>query len=210
MQWLAMLTMLIDHIGAVFYTDYQFFRMIGRLSFPIYVYLMVLGYQRTSHLPKYLVRVFLLALLSQIPFQLAFDTDGINVIGTLFISLLVMHLLDLCKKQVVLQIFIVIPFIYLLELFPFDYGAYGLLLMLIYRYAIHRPLLMIGLHGLLEIIFLILKGWFIQFISLSITYCLAFFSPITASLNACRAPNWLWRSFYPLHLIIIYLIVKFL
>ena len=70
---IAAFCMLIDHIGAVFpeYTP-AFFRWIGRIAFPIYAYMIAQGCRRTKNINKYLLRLGVFALVSEIPFDMAF------------------------------------------------------------------------------------------------------------------------------------------
>ena len=70
---IASISMLIDHTGAVFieYTPMSF-RWIGRIAFPIYAYLIAQGCKHTENIDKYLLRLGVFALISEVPFDIAF------------------------------------------------------------------------------------------------------------------------------------------
>jgi len=86
--------MTVDHIGFLWHfelkdagIDPQLFRYIGRLALPLFCWGMVRGYRMTRNKWKYAWRIFLLAIISQIPFSVAFyggnPWDGMNVCFTL-------------------------------------------------------------------------------------------------------------------------------
>lgn len=195
MQLLAMLTMLIDHIGLIFFPDEGIWRIIGRIAFPLYAYGIVEGYRHTSNLRKYLLRLFILMILSQVPYMLALQTARINVIGTLLLSVLALIALDRLKKNSI-KILVILLCVVAMEFIPIDYGSYGLLLVLIYRFA--RSDGVIWLHFLLNALFFVYKGWTIQLFSVFASFMIANISQL--QLNKRVVPNWLWRSFYPAHL----------
>lgn len=86
---LAGITMLIDNIGVVLFQNIIIFRVIGRISFPIYAFLIAEGYMKTKNIKGYMTRLGVLALLSQILFMITFDIRGLNVSFTLLGGLLV-------------------------------------------------------------------------------------------------------------------------
>lgn len=210
MQLLAMITMLIDHIGYVWFPQEATWRIIGRIAMPLYAYLIVVGYSRTRNIKRYLARTGLLALLSQIPYTLAFnasefhfkDINGyeINAIGTLFGCLLALFLMDRLKGKWPLQLLMLASMTVLMEIVPFDYGAYALLLVLIYRYA--SPPVMAVLHLALNIAAIFFKGWgwTLQLFSLFPTLLIVYMPDLMSMLDKPRVPRLLWRSFYPAHL----------
>ncbi len=90
----------------------------------------------------------------------------------------------------------------------FDYGYYGLALVLIYRYIKSR--LQLSLHALINIAVIIHKGWVIQIYSLISTATLIYTPQLYNSFDRLRPPRWIWLSFYPAHLIVLYLIREWL
>lgn len=96
LKYFACFFMVIDHTDGIFHLlggvagpdDLLFylFRFLGRLSFPIFAYLLAEGCRRTRDLPKYLGRLAIFAAVSQLPFVLAFGQSGGSVILTFFLA----------------------------------------------------------------------------------------------------------------------------
>ena len=123
LKWLALVTMLIDHIGATivrYYnrlagatgninTIYNILRDIGRIAFPIFIFLLVEGYQHTKSRKKYLMRLLIFSLISEVPFDMAFknsfwDLGYQNVFFTLSLGFIAIWLMDEIKKRSSLHI----------------------------------------------------------------------------------------------------------
>lgn len=175
-------------------------RIIGRIAFPIYAYLVVRGYQITKNKKKYLLRLLIIGLLSQYPYMYGLEISGINVVGTFVICILAMMIMDQVKR-IYISVIIILISSCILEFFKFDYGIYALLLILIYRYSKQNR--MIGLHIVLNIVFIFYKGWVLQFFSIAPTIAIVYMPHLLKWIEEIRIPRWLWRSFYPVHLSII-------
>jgi len=199
-----MLTMLIDHVGKAFFPDQLEWQIIGRVAFPIYAYCIVLGYRHTTNLKKYMIRLLILALVSQYPYMLVFDTWGLNVVGSLLISLMVIVALDRYRGLFQALMIVGIAGI-LLEGFNFSYGIYGLLLVLVYRYSSKHGL--VPLHLVLNVIFMYVNGWVIGMYNIIPTLLIVYLPVFLEFIEEVRIPRWLWRSFYPAHLAILALLL---
>jgi hypothetical protein len=94
---IAIATMTIDHIGVILYPDLWFLRIIGRLAFPIFAYLVVLGVESTRKPRKYMLTLLSFGLISQLPYFLAFEIqpfERLNILFTLFLSALTIYFLN--------------------------------------------------------------------------------------------------------------------
>lgn len=122
LKWLAIITMTIDHIGAVLYPELVALRWIGRLSFPLFAYLLILGMENTRNIQKYFIRLLIFSFISQFPFFLALGSDPferLNIFFTLSSGLFFTYFF---KKGSGLAF---VPILVSL-LLPFDYGIYGI------------------------------------------------------------------------------------
>ena len=70
---IAMATMVVDHFGDVYFKQISWMNLIGRIAFPIFAFQVSEGYLHTKNLKKYFLRLFLFALVSQLPFMLFYS-----------------------------------------------------------------------------------------------------------------------------------------
>ena len=96
---IALITMLIDHIGIVFFSNMVAFRVIGRISFPIFAFFIAEGLHYTRDKFKYTSRIFIFAILSQLPYTLLFQTYQLNILFTLFISIVLIIIAEKIKMS---------------------------------------------------------------------------------------------------------------
>lgn len=197
MQIIAMLTMLTDHIGIIFFPGNAAWRIIGRVAFPIYAYFIVQGFFRSRDVNRYLRRLVTLAFISQVPFMLGFATLKINVIGTLAVCLAVLIMANRYPRW---TLGFIVAGAFALEALSFDYGYYAIALICIYRYLDRNY--WAAAHLALNVLAIALdSGWWVQAFSIAPTIFLAYRDTLFAELKLGVAPpRWVWRSFYPAHL----------
>lgn len=145
LRFIACIAMLLDHIG--YSWGIIEIRMIGRIAFPIFVYLIYNGYKHTSSKTKYALRLFLFAVLSQVPFSLfchrgIWGTNG-NVFFTLLAALLCLWSVDVMRSRRVLKWFCLIPsaavcLLYHWNYIQSDYNAAGILMILVFYFCDHK------------------------------------------------------------------------
>lgn len=101
---LAMGLMLCDHSWAMLFPAAEWLTCIGRIAFPIFAFMAVEGFFHTHNLRRYLLRLLIWALLSEIPFNLMYGGSIFypyhqNVLWTFLLSLLIISLIEKCKSR---------------------------------------------------------------------------------------------------------------
>ena len=140
LKWIAVLTMVIDHVGAILFPDQIWMRVIGRVAFPVYAYCLAEGFRYTSDYRRYLGRLALFAILSEIPFDLAFygvpfSFAHQNVFFTLTLGLILLWVLERCREQLLLCAGAFAVLCFLAQALHMDYGAGGLLMVFAFYLA---------------------------------------------------------------------------
>lgn len=130
--------MIIDHTGAILFPDNMAFRYIGRIAFPIFCFLLVEGFFHTRDVRKYMFRLGMFAVISEMPYDLAFrDTvlefEHQNVFFTLLIGVIMMY--DLEKnREWPIKIVEVLLAMWVCGFLCTDYRFKGILLIAIYYF----------------------------------------------------------------------------
>ena len=133
---IAIITMFCDHFGDAILGRFSVLNIIGRIAFPLFCFQIVIGYKHTKNINKYIIRLLLFGIISQIPFSLFTYSytgrfDLLNVYFTLAFGLLAVYLLDILPKK---YKFIAVVFDILLmiiaEFLQTDYGWFGVCLII--------------------------------------------------------------------------------
>lgn len=194
---LAMLIMLIDHVGAILFPQYFILRCIGRISFPIYCFLLVEGYIHTHNLKKYIIRLILFAFISEIPFDLAFHKQifylqSNNIFFTLSIGVIALYFIGYFKSNKLFQVLIIFISCCLAYILKTDYSFTGVLMIVGFYIFKTNKIKLILYQALLSL----------EYINI---FRLLAFIPISFY-NGKKGFNikYLFYIFYPAHLLILY------
>ena len=104
LKLLAMALMLCDHLWATVLPGVMWLTAVGRIAFPIFAFQVAEGFQRTHDRKKYLLRMLVFALISEIPFNYLYYSSPVfpfhqNVMFTFFIALLLMLGLEKVRSK---------------------------------------------------------------------------------------------------------------
>lgn len=205
LKWIAIITMVIDHVGAVLYPQHLFLRIIGRIAFPIFCFLLVEGALHTHNIRRYEGRLLGFALISELPFDLVFygevTMEHQNVFFTLLIGLLMLDIMNR-KKNTIYPFLAFLGAIFLAEVLSVDYGAGGILFILCFYFLYERRILKQAAFIGMNILYF---GMGVQ------AYAgLAAIPMLLYNGKRGRRMKYLFYVIYPLHLLILYVIIKFI
>ena len=96
---LAMITMTVDHVGAILFPRLRLLRIIGRLAMPIYAYMIAEGCRYTRDRKKYLLRLLRLGVLCQVVYLIAMGSLYMCILITFSLSVCLINLLDLVEQE---------------------------------------------------------------------------------------------------------------
>ena len=224
LKWTAAFTMLVDHFGASvvmremydgpYYIPYGFYnalRLIGRLAFPIFCFLITESFFHTRSKPKMVVRLFIFALVSEVPFDMTirnsfWDTAYNNVILTLFIAFLTIWGMEELKTRLPMDKWLIRGILMGLtgmagaltaHFLNTDYGAVGVATVIIF-YALHdHPVIAMTL----AVILLAVGSWEGELAALCNLPLVYFYNG-----ERGRQPKYFFYAFYPGHLAVLALI----
>lgn len=203
---IAILLMLVDHIGLFLLNNNVIFRTVGRLAFPMFVFLLADGYRRTRDLKKYLVRMFTLFLVSYVPYSLAL-TGGLfcrvqNIYASLFAYLIMFWLLDRPSLPASGKVLIGALFGVLAAVLNLQYSWYGVVIALVMFYlpkmaVMSAAFIMTGL----GVVYGFRCVFPLQGIAGLVPFILPYQGEFIPSEKPGKALQWMTYFFYPIHLL---------
>ncbi len=212
LKLIAMISMVFDHVGDMFFPDVMWPRMIGRLAMPIFSFFIAEGFSHTRDKKKYLCRLGIFALISEIPFDLAFEGkigfSHQNIMLSFFLAVAALMLYDWIQGgtkseenhasigKTVLGVIAVAAIAALSLLLRADYTIFAVIAVFLF-YVLRQK------HPLVR------TGVGVAFLALTRTigyYCTTGFSFIPLAMyngKKGKGLKWLFYGFYPGHLLLL-------
>lgn len=209
LKLIACTSMLVDHVGAVFFPQNLWLRVIGRLAFPIYCFLLAEGARHTKKPTSYALRLFIGLLLSEIPFDLALYGQLSFAHQSVMFTLLLAFFMAQTMKKLPLwgKVLAVIPFFFAAELLHTDYGGLGIVMAAVFVIGRELPeALLFQTCGLLAVNLAWLSTSFIQPCAVAAMVPISLYSGKKATRS--KLLQWAFYLFYPVHLTVLFLIAS--
>ena len=208
---IAIITMFIDHIGYAIFGKLSCFNYIGRIAFPIFAFQISEGYIHTKNLKKYFLRLFIFAIISQIPFilfnKLLSNNFSLNIFFTLLLGLISIYLYDKSKNKFVGIISATLMGI-LANLAHCDYGFYGVAIIFIFyifKTDVIKSSIAFMLTTTIKYLIPIIKyGFYDVYLYLLICTLLPIIFISLYNGKKGKDTKYLLYLFYPIHLLLIY------
>lgn len=222
LKLIACITMFIDHFGHAIVpylpvsnmeTLYYICRVIGRIAFPIYCFLLCEGMRHTRSPKKYILRLGIGMLLSEIPFDILFEGgftwQNQSVMVTLTIGALMLWCMQKTQKKW-LRLLLVLPFATVAGLCKCDYGAGGIAMIAVFalfdRLGLQTVALFLVNWQLLPSAAVTVFGVvvIIQLLAVGAMIPIGLYSG--KKLTHSCAVQWAFYLFYPVHLLLLWII----
>ncbi len=214
LKLIALITMTIDHIGLILLPQHLILRLIGRLAFPIYAYMIGEGCRYTSSMPRYFARMAILAVAYQAVYYFGLGSlhQGILVTFSLSIAMAALVRLAVEKKKAILWIGVavavaavfglteVLPGLWRGSDFDVDYGFCGVMLPVGVYLGKNKVQKLSATAG-----FLFLLGWSLPQAQLYALLAIPLLALYNGQRGKWRMKN-LFYIYYPAHLVVIHLI----
>ena len=209
---LAMVTMTIDHVGAYLFPQVMWLRIIGRLAFPIYAYMIAEGCTHTRSMGRYLGSLAAMAAVCQITYFVAMDSLYMCIMVTFSLSVGLIWLIQFAQKrkdflsEALVAVGIFTAYFLCERLGAFlpntdyyvDYGFIGVCVPVIIYLCKSKNAKLCGC--LLALVWLAVNSYHVQWWSLLALIPLLLYNGQRGKWNM----KWFFYLFYPAHLLIIH------
>ena len=225
LKLIACVTMFIDHFGHAIVPQlpvpnmavlYYVCRGIGRIAFPIYCFLLAEGMKKTRNPLKYILRLCLGILLAELPFDILFEGGFTWEYQSVMVTLTLGAVMLLCMRKTEktwLKMLLILPFAILAELAKSDYGGWGIAMIAVFALA-QRPVSqcvwLFLVNGAMNSAGIPIFGVTVsvQLFAMAAMPLILLYSGKKLTHN--KAVQWGFYLFYPLHLLLLWVILGFI
>lgn len=217
LQIIALVTMAVDHIGYRLFPEADVLRMIGRLSFPLFAFMLVEGFTHTSSRWRYLGRLTLFAAISEIPYKM-FSKGGRwwlhlwgeplwnNVFFELMLIFIAVWGVKLALEKNKLFFALPVIAVALAGIMGTMYGVYGILMGVCFYIFRNDKLLAVACLGALTILYCLQHWSLFQIWAILAAVPIWFYNGERGK----RLPKYFGYIFYPAHLLVICAVGSFM
>lgn len=218
LKCIAAVSMLIDHVGLVFFPTVRLWRILGRIAFPIFCFLLAEGFTHTGSRKKYALRLALAALISEIPFDLMsyghLNFARCSVLVTLLLGFGAMCFLEQAEnpRRAVPALILAGLCVLTGDYLKSDYGGNGVLMILAFAMTADLKYKTLWRAALVGVLCWRIGGFAVTFLGMRVPvelFGLLSLLPIACYSGKKRAaarPNHLFYAFYPGHMTVLYLL----
>lgn len=231
LKLIACAAMVVDHLGLMCFRDDTYLRIIGRLAFPIFAFMIAEGARHTRNRLRYFLTMLTEGVLMQLVYTGLLRDNHLNIFITFSISILLIYAFDYMKRTLIsrdsprtrllsVSLFVggVVATYLFCRKFTVDYGFFGVMTPVItssfmyksndpstvYRYD--RNVVHVAACGVALLMVALTNNWDIQYYSLFALPLLVLYSG-----NRGRARlKWFFYLFYPLHIAAIAILSLFI
>jgi len=208
---IACTTMFIDHLSYGLFGKMTWLNYIGRIAFPIFAFQIVEGYTHTKNLKKYFFRLFVFALISEIPFYLFHsiksNTFALNVMFTLLLGLFCIWIWEKSPWKW-MSVYLIALACLVAEVTKMDYGYWGVLLVVVFYLCRNKKIaIFLGFLGMLLLKYLpyIIKyEFYYKYILLFVGTLVAVIPILLYNGKQGKKIKYFLYVFYPVHLLLLY------
>lgn len=210
LKLIAMASMVLDHVGDNFFPDQVWMRVLGRIAMPIFAFCISEGFAHTHDRQRYLMRMGIFALVSEVPFDLV--TAGVplefshqNIMFTFFWAILGLMLFERIagegapKSRMAAGYIMLAVFTMTSVLLGLDYNMLGCGLIFVFYLLRERGILIATAAA--AVFHVALRNVGIYWFGL-----LGFLPILSYNGQRGRGLKWLFYLFYPGHLLLIWLV----
>jgi hypothetical protein len=210
LKMIALISMFLDHFARIIYPDLYVLKVIGRLAFILYSFLLVEGLTHTKSSGYYFLRLFLFALLSEIPYDLAFgdkwfDPIRQNIFFTLSVGLAALLVIESKKIASDVKVLLIAALVTAANNFHFDYYYYYLGVLQVVCFYVFRS------NRLKQFLTVVILNLFFMFrIATQSAAVLGLLPIYLYNGERGKKTGILFYIFYPAHLLLFWIIKSYL